>query len=87
MKIYTLCGSMRFENEMRKIAYDLEVRNNWCILQRVYGENQKILSATELGRLKAAHLRKIDLSDGIYIVNIKGNLEFFFKNSGGYNYI
>ncbi len=72
MKIYTLCGSMRFEKEMRKIAYDLEVRNNWCILQCAYGESQAVPSAAELDRIKAAHLRKIDLSDGIYIVNING---------------
>ena len=32
MKIYTLCGSMRFAAEMQKIAYDLEARLGIAIL-------------------------------------------------------
>ncbi len=36
MKTYTLCGSMRFEKEMREIAYDLEARSGYNILQCAY---------------------------------------------------
>ena len=38
MKTYTICGSMRFEKEMQKIAYDLERCKGYNILQCVYGE-------------------------------------------------
>lgn len=37
MKTYTLCGSMRFENEMKSIAYALETQKGYNILQCIYG--------------------------------------------------
>ena len=70
MKTYTLCGSMRFEKEMRETAFLLEAQNGYNILQCVYTETS--LSAEELQRIKAAHYRKIDISDGIYVLNIGG---------------
>ena len=72
MKTYTICGSMRFEKEMIKIAYDLEVHNGYNILQCVYTEGNTTPTEEELLRLTTTHYRKIDLSDGIYVVNIGG---------------
>ncbi len=72
MKTYTLCGSMRFAEEMKKIAYELETGKGYNVLQCVYCEEDVILSDAELSRLAAAHYKKIDLSDGIYVVNIGG---------------
>ena len=56
MKTVTLCGSMRFAREMQRIAFDLEVRHGFNVLQCVYD----------------AHLRKIELSDAVYVVDIGG---------------
>ena len=70
MKTYTICGSMRFADEMKEIAYVLETMNGYNILQCVYCEGTP--SDEEVKRLEAAHYRKIDLSDGIYVVNIGG---------------
>ena len=36
MKTVTLCGCMRFQTEMRRIAFDLEVERGWNVLQCVY---------------------------------------------------
>ena len=36
MKTLTICGSMRFENEMQSIAYDLEAIKGYNVLQCVY---------------------------------------------------
>lgn len=72
MKTYTICGSMRFEKQMRNIAYDLEINKGYNILQCVYCEENVVPTAEELSRLADAHYRKIDLSDGIYVVNING---------------
>lgn len=72
MKTYTLCGSMRFEKEMRKIAYDLEARSGYNILQCAYCPDNCKPTDEELSRLANAHYKKIDLSDGIYVVNIGG---------------
>lgn len=72
MKTYTICGSMRFDKEMKKIAYELESCKGYNILQCVYNEENVVTSEEERLRLADAHYRKIDLSDGIYVVNIDG---------------
>lgn len=72
MKTYTLCGSMRFETEMRETAFSLETEKGFNILQCIYTDPRKTLSARELSQLTAAHYRKIDISDGIYVLNIDG---------------
>jgi len=70
MKTYTICGSMRFEQEMKEIAFFLETQKGFNILQCIYTDRE--VSEEEKKMLAAAHYRKIDLSDGIYVVNING---------------
>ncbi len=72
MKTLTICGSMRYEKEMHSIAYELETKRGYNILQCVYAPEGASISADDLENLEKAHYRKIDLSDGIYIVNIDG---------------
>lgn len=72
MKTVTICASMRFADEMIKIAMRLETDYGYCVLQPVYDFDRKVLSGGELARIKAAHYKKIDLSDAVYIVNIGG---------------
>ena len=72
MKTYTLCGSMRFEKEMRKVAYDLETKKGYNVLQCSYTVAGIQPTATEIEALERAHCRKIDISDGIYVLNIQG---------------
>ena len=70
MKTYTICGSMRFEKEMREIAFLLETQKECNILQCTYADRG--VSEEEKRRITEAHYRKIDLSDGIYVLNIDG---------------
>lgn len=70
MTTLTICGSMRFAEEMKEIAYALEAKNGYNILQCIYCDGMP--APEELKCLEAAHYRKIDLSDGIYVVNIGG---------------
>lgn len=72
MKTYTICGSMRFDKEMKDIAYVLEARKGYNILQCTHCESNAVPTEAERIRLADAHYRKIDLSDGIYVVNIGG---------------
>ncbi len=72
MKTYTICGSMRFAKDMKKSAYELEVGKGYNILQCVYCDEKVLPTEEELLRLADAHYKKIDLSDGIYVVNIDG---------------
>ena len=70
MKTYTICGSMRFQDKMKDIAYKLETQHGFNILQCIYCTSEP--NEKELQNLETAHYRKIDLSDGIYVVNING---------------
>ncbi len=70
LKIVTICGSMKFENEMKRIAFQLETRYKMCVLQCVYNEDDKDLSDDEIEFLNSSHFKKIEISDAVYIVNI-----------------
>ena len=72
MKTYTLCGSMRFEKEMQEVAYYLETRKGYNILQCIYTVAGTKPTAEEFQSLELAHYQKIDISDGIYVLNIDG---------------
>ena len=72
MKVVTLCGSMRYQNEMIKIARNLEVTFGYCVLQCVYDFAGKNDTQKERDKIIKAHFKKIDLSDFIYVVNING---------------
>ncbi|MBR1925570.1 MAG: hypothetical protein IJ837_01805 [Clostridia bacterium] len=72
MKVVTICGSMKFANQMKKIAGDISKKNGWCVLQCVYDIDVNKTTKEELKILKQAHFKKIDLSDAIYVVNIGG---------------
>ena len=70
MKVVTICGSMRFQKEMIKIAQKLELEQNYCVLQCVY--DLPPVTTAQLQKLSALHYKKIDISDAIYVVNING---------------
>ena len=72
MKTYTLCGSMRFKKEMQEAAYYLETQKGYNILQCIYAAAGTKPTAEELQALERAHFQKIDISDGIYVLNING---------------
>ena len=70
MKIITLCGSLRFQKEMMKVAEEMALKGN-CILTPVYPvvENSK-RSDEQMQKLKEAHFKRIELSDAILVVNV-----------------
>ena len=72
MKTVTLCGSMRFQKEMQRVAFALEIECGWNVLQCVYNVDDRAITEAERARLDAAHRRRIELSDAIYVVDIGG---------------
>ena len=72
MKTVTICGSMRFEEEMKRIAFALEANWSYNVLQCVYNVEKRNLTQNEIANLEEAHFRKIELSDAIYVVDIGG---------------
>lgn len=72
MKIVTICGSMKFETEMKRIAFLLETKYDMNVLQCVYNVDNLDITPMEQGALENAHYRKIEISDAIYVVDIQG---------------
>lgn len=72
MKTITICGSMKFQKEMQKIAFDLESKHNMNVLQCVYNIENEDISEAQRNALTKAHYRKIEISDAIYVVDIQG---------------
>lgn len=72
MKVVTICGSMRYADEMIKIARELETQKGYCVIQPIYNDQKKTGSFSELETLYLNHNKKIELADAIYVVNING---------------
>ena len=69
MKVITICGSLKFQKEMMVITEKLSLNGN-CILTPVYPILEKLeKTEEELQKLKKVHLKKIELSDAIYVIN------------------
>lgn len=73
MEVVTLCGSLKFKDELMKAALDLELEGK-CVLNIVYpiNDDKDAFSEEELELLKLAHKKRIDMSDAIYVVNVGG---------------
>lgn len=69
MKIITLCGSLKFKNEMMIVAEKMALKGN-CILTPVYSVLENYERTDEqLEKLKEAHFKRIELSDAILVIN------------------
>lgn len=42
MKVLTICGSMRFAEQMKEIADKLEYEDGYCVLQPAYCANVEL---------------------------------------------
>lgn len=70
IKVVTICGSMKFQKEMKEIANKLELKNGFCVIQCTYGLSAP--NENDKRQLAFLHEKKIDISDAIYVVNING---------------
>jgi hypothetical protein len=70
MKIITLCGSLKFQNEMM-IAAEKMTLDGYCVLTPVYHvlENYEVTD-TQLKKAKEAHFKRIELSEAILVINV-----------------
>lgn len=70
MKIITICGSLKFQKEMMVVAEKLALEGN-CVFTPVYPVTKNYYRTDDqLEVLKEAHLKKIELSDAILVVNV-----------------
>lgn len=80
MKVVTICGSMKFADQMKKIARELETQKGYCVIQPIYNDQKKTGSFSELETLYLNHNKKIELADAIYVVNVNGYIGETTKN-------
>lgn len=72
MKIITVCGSLKFRQEMMQAAQELTLQGN-CVLGVVFpADPQKVYTPAEKEMLGAMHRERIKLSDAVFIVNVDG---------------
>ena len=71
MKIITVCGSLRFLNDMMEITEKMELQGN-CMLPPIYPTNpdKDAYTEDEALMLDKMHKEKIKLSDAILVVNV-----------------
>lgn len=72
MKIYTICGSMKFENQMKEVSGKLEAEQGVCVLAPISYEKKYKDDITELENIFACHMKKIEICDAIYVLNVDG---------------
>ena len=72
IKVITICGSMRYSKEMMKIAYELELKEGYAVIQCVYNIDGQRYEGVNASILDKIHRKQIDISDAIYVVNIDG---------------
>ena len=70
MKIITICGSLKFQKEMMKMAQKLAYEGN-CVLTPTYPILKDItITDKEKNYLKDAHFKRIELSDKILVIDV-----------------
>lgn len=71
MKVMTICGSLKFKDEIMKIAGEMTLKGN-VILIPIFPVNDAIdaFSEEELMMFGKMHKEKIKLSDGLLVVNV-----------------
>lgn len=70
MKIVTVCGSLKYQNEMMEISERMAKQGN-CMLTPVYPTGKYGCNDEEKKLLGEAHFERIKLSDSILVVNVE----------------
>jgi len=73
-KVITLCGSTRFKNEFIKVQKQLTLEGNIVISVGLFGHSgdDEVWTENTKAMLDEMHLRKIDMADEIYVINVDG---------------
>lgn len=73
MKRITLCGSTKFKREFEAINKQLSLEGNVVYSVAFFAHYDKIeLSEAQKTLLDLIHYRKIDNSDGVFVINVDG---------------
>ena len=73
-KVLTLCGSTRFKDAFLETQKRLTLEGNIVISVGLFGHSgdEEVWTEGTKEMLDNMHKRKIDMSDGIYVINVGG---------------
>lgn len=73
MKVITICGSLKFEQDIKYWSERLELEGD-CVLSIIYPTiaDKDAYTQEQHDMLDTCHKKKIDLSDAIFVVNKNG---------------
>ena len=71
-KVITLCGSTRFKEDFERVNRELTLAGNIVISVGCFGHSGDVFSDEQKIMLDDIHKRKIDMADGIYVINRNG---------------
>lgn len=81
IRVITLCGSSRFQKEFEDVNERLTMEGNVVISVGVFGHSKGIeLSYEEKRSLDRIHLKKIDMADEIFVINVGGYIGSSTRN-------
>ncbi len=70
-KVITLCGSAKFKKEFLAMQQKLTLEGN-IVLLPIFFDNETEVAENKLQMLKDMHLKKIEMSDEIFVINKNG---------------
>lgn len=71
MKIITICGSVRFRDEMLEFR-DALMPDTWAMLPENMEVDIQKIDAEVKAKMDSLHFRKIELSDEVFVMNVGG---------------
>ena len=71
-EVVTLCGSTRFKEDFIRCQKELSLKGFIVISVGLFGDSGEAISDEEILMLNDMHKRKIDLADGIFVINKDG---------------
>ncbi len=73
-KVITLCGSTRFREEYMRAQKELTLAGNIVISVGLFGHSgdDEVWTEGTKEMLDEMHLAKIDMADGIFVINVGG---------------
>ena len=81
-KVITLCGSTRFKDAFLEAQKQLTLKGNIVISVGLFGHSgdNEVWTEGTKEMLDDMHLRKIDMADEIYVINVDGYIGFSTRN-------
>lgn len=72
-RVVCLCGSTRFKEAFEKAERDIALRGEICLTVGLFGHIENLnMKGLDKKNLDELHLRKIDIADEVFIINVGG---------------